>query len=213
MKRGSRGFTLIELLVVIAIIAILAAILFPVFARAREKARSTSCLSNVKQISLGTLMYINDHDEVMPMGRYPAPDVYSGQLYVAIAVHPYIGQGAISGWAGSNYGIWQCPSRRVSDAWYNGAYADYGYNTRLDRVALAEIRYPSQTAMWADTRYAHPTNNNIYGWYNFTSFTGFRVHYAHNEQTTVGFVDGHAKGLTQGQALASATTYPDGRDL
>jgi len=61
----SRGFTLIELLVVIAIIAILASILFPVFAQAREKARATSCLSNMKQISLGVLQYVQDYDEVM----------------------------------------------------------------------------------------------------------------------------------------------------
>ena len=62
----SRGFTLIELLVVIAIIAILAAILFPVFAQAREKARTTSCLSNTKQLSLGLLMYVQDYDETWP---------------------------------------------------------------------------------------------------------------------------------------------------
>ncbi len=62
----SRGFTLIELLVVIAIIAILAAIMFPVFAQAREKARQTSCLSNVKQETLGLLMYVQDYDETWP---------------------------------------------------------------------------------------------------------------------------------------------------
>ncbi len=67
-----RGFTLIELLVVIAIIAILAAILFPVFARAREKARQSSCLSNIKQLGLGMLMYTQDYDEVLPAGRYIA---------------------------------------------------------------------------------------------------------------------------------------------
>jgi prepilin-type N-terminal cleavage/methylation domain-containing protein len=60
------GFTLIELLVVIAIIAILAAILFPVFAQAREKARGISCLSNTKQLSLGLLMYVQDYDETWP---------------------------------------------------------------------------------------------------------------------------------------------------
>src|SRR5260370_34813798 len=60
------GFTLIELLVVIAIIAILAAILFPVFAQAREKARQVSCLSNIKQINLGWQMYMQDYDETWP---------------------------------------------------------------------------------------------------------------------------------------------------
>ena len=70
MKR--RGFTLIELLVVIAIIAILAAILFPVFARAREKARQASCSSNQKQIALGILMYAQDYDEAFPGFYYKA---------------------------------------------------------------------------------------------------------------------------------------------
>src|SRR5437764_7763601 len=64
LKRA--GFTLIELLVVIAIIAILAAILFPVFAQARAKARQTTCLSNVRQISLGFMMYVQDYDETFP---------------------------------------------------------------------------------------------------------------------------------------------------
>jgi len=68
--RRTRGFTLIELLVVIAIIAILAAILFPVFAQAREKARQSGCLSNAKQIALGVHMYIQDYDENTPGGCY-----------------------------------------------------------------------------------------------------------------------------------------------
>lgn len=67
--RTRQGFTLIELLVVIAIIAILAAILFPVFAQAREKARQTSCLSNAKQLANGTMMYVQDYDETMPRFR------------------------------------------------------------------------------------------------------------------------------------------------
>src|SRR5437870_10686078 len=64
-RKGKTGFTLIELLVVIAIIAILAAILFPVFAQAREKARGATCLSNAKQIGLGSMMYAQDYDEVL----------------------------------------------------------------------------------------------------------------------------------------------------
>jgi prepilin-type N-terminal cleavage/methylation domain-containing protein/prepilin-type processing-associated H-X9-DG protein len=77
LKPRQRGFTLIELLVVIAIIAILAAILFPVFAQAREKARSISCLSNMKQMALGVMMYVQDYDEVM----IPSTITYTGQAF------------------------------------------------------------------------------------------------------------------------------------
>jgi len=76
MKRGTRGFTLIELLVVIAIIAILAAILFPVFTQARAKARQISCLSNVKNLSLAILMYVDDYD-----GKFPLASTGFGNYY------------------------------------------------------------------------------------------------------------------------------------
>lgn len=69
-SNSNKGFTLIELLVVIAIIAILAAILFPVFAQAREKARQTSCLSNIKQLTLGWIMYAQDYDENFPQWKW-----------------------------------------------------------------------------------------------------------------------------------------------
>lgn len=80
-----RGFTLIELLVVIAIIAILAAILFPVFAKAREKARQTSCTSNEKQLALAVLQYVQDYDERFLIGNNngtsPAGEGWAGELY------------------------------------------------------------------------------------------------------------------------------------
>src|SRR5436305_12216001 len=90
-----RAFTLIELLVVIAIIAILAAILFPVFAQARERARMTGCLSNMKQIGTGLMMYVQDYDETYPRIRFVAYD------YVwRNAIQPYI----------KNKGVLNCPS-------------------------------------------------------------------------------------------------------
>ena len=72
-RRSRAGFTLIELLVVIAIIAILAAILFPVFAQARDKARQSSCLSNEKQMALGILAYTQDYDEIFPLSSSEVP--------------------------------------------------------------------------------------------------------------------------------------------
>jgi len=91
----SSGFTLIELLVVIAIIAILAAILFPVFAQAREKARSASCLSNLKQVALSIQMYAQDYDEIFPVG---AQNDWLNSW--PVLVQPYI----------KNLGVFRCPS-------------------------------------------------------------------------------------------------------
>jgi prepilin-type N-terminal cleavage/methylation domain-containing protein/prepilin-type processing-associated H-X9-DG protein len=99
MRRRGRGFTLIELLVVIAIIAILAAILFPVFARAREKARQTSCLSNVKQLDLAALMYAQDYDEWLPCDYYACNSSTTHARLVG-QILPYI----------KNQQIMYCPS-------------------------------------------------------------------------------------------------------
>ncbi len=88
-----RGFTLIELLVVIAIIAILAAILFPVFAKAREKARQISCASNEKQLGLGFLQYAQDNDEMLIPATYGQPQGWAGRIY------PYV----------KSVGVYKCP--------------------------------------------------------------------------------------------------------
>ncbi|MDX1934281.1 MAG: DUF1559 domain-containing protein [Capsulimonadales bacterium] len=115
--RKQNAFTLIELLVVIAIIAILAAILFPVFAQAREKARQTSCLSNNKQIGLAMMMYVQDYDEQFPnqpRGANPA----GGNWPELIAdIWPfYIGNyisAAPSDWSSPRGNVYACPSNTI----------------------------------------------------------------------------------------------------
>src|SRR5919199_214195 len=104
LRRKSSAFTLIELLVVIAIIAILAAILFPVFAQAREKARAISCMSNLKQIGTATMMYLQDYDETFPVG-YRDASVAGATTWFFTDINPYI-KDAPSG------GIRSCPSAK-----------------------------------------------------------------------------------------------------
>lgn len=101
-RRKSGAFTLIELLVVIAIIAILAAILFPVFAQAREKARQSSCLSNEKQMALGIMQYVQDYDETFPQAYWYKNDNNGNDGYVQWSglIQPYT----------KNAGVFVCPS-------------------------------------------------------------------------------------------------------
>lgn len=118
-----RGFTLIELLVVIAIIAILAAILFPVFAQARAKARQATCLSNFRQQSLGVNMYQQDYDELMPLiqtgGTYKSPpDTEIGQI-----IQPYL----------KNLQIYDCPSDPVNDTGRASIEVSYPPTTQQQR--------------------------------------------------------------------------------
>src|SRR3712207_4053553 len=95
-----RAFTLIELLVVIAIIAILAAILFPVFAQAREQARAAACGSNMRQLATGVMMYVQDHDECLPMvTNYAAAANAPDRVWMA-TIQPYV----------KNTGVFLCPS-------------------------------------------------------------------------------------------------------
>jgi prepilin-type N-terminal cleavage/methylation domain-containing protein/prepilin-type processing-associated H-X9-DG protein len=125
-----RGFTLIELLVVIAIIAILAAILFPVFARAREKARQSSCQSNLKQLGLGLTMYAQDYDERMSPRYYRYnPSVAGGPNWCDHLIQPYV----------KNAQVNLCPSTNSKSYGYNQDY--------LAGQALASIASPADTVM------------------------------------------------------------------
>ena len=126
---SSRGFTLIELLVVIAIIAILAAILFPVFAKAREKARQITCASNLKQIGLGLLQYVQDYDELMPRagGAVTYPD---GVQYMpwSTFITPYIKNGAGTSSVAQGGNVFKCPSNPSTSTAFAGEAGAYQYS-------------------------------------------------------------------------------------
>ncbi len=197
-KRG--GFTLIELLVVIAIIAILAAILFPVFARAREKARASSCLNNCKQMGVAVLMYAQDYDEMYVPSFTYGTCLWRGSNYSCtywfMNLQPYI----------MNEHVFICPS-----AYSKGAFSgdDYGINTSLCRTLawggtgtkMAEVKYPAMTFLIGDSDYCrnaavYATSNAyvIYGPESGTPscFSGF-MPARHNEGANIVFGDGHAK--------------------
>ena len=195
-----RGFTLIELLVVIAIIAILAAILFPVFARAREKARQASCQSNLKQILLGAHMYAQDYDETCVIGYD------NGRLWSDL-MQPYI----------KNTQLMVCPSGTYG-------YNSYGINSQgMFNPRLAQIQQPAQTIYFVDGKrinratpgfndrdpntwgsngqchwQVHAPNGG--GWNGGSCCTDSRrIDVRHNGMCNFGYADGHVK-TTNGMA-------------
>ena len=158
-RNRDTGFTLIELLVVIAIIAILAAILFPVFAQAREKARAASCLSNEKQMGIALMMYAQDYDETLPRAFTGGTAASPGRDWTTDLL-PYIKTGSTDDAAKVNatlaatrpdlfsaaHTFFQCPSKAPSRD-TRGFRRGYGYNNWLAQAAgtlMAEIQKPAE---------------------------------------------------------------------
>ncbi|NLC58377.1 MAG: prepilin-type N-terminal cleavage/methylation domain-containing protein [Armatimonadetes bacterium] len=210
--RSRRGFTLIELLVVIAIIAILAAILFPVFARARENARKASCLSNVKQLTSSMLMYAQDHDEkLLFYCDYFSPgNQCLPQSHWPYSLQPYV----------KNEKVFVCPGHGVQAGTLSYRCSGYAVNYRHvlrcwrgDEVncmtprAMASIERPAETLMIGDGEY----DDNSCGANNppalyctecwptggpctpSAKWSGLARR--HTDGGNYGFVDGHAKWL------------------
>ncbi|MFO7947123.1 MAG: DUF1559 domain-containing protein [Armatimonadota bacterium] len=192
-----KGFTLIELLVVIAIIAILAAILFPVFARAREKARQTSCLSNVKQIALGVMMYAQDYDETL-CGLSNASPAANNQWFEVL--QPYI----------KNKAILVCPSHDSGKLDISKEYPDfepsYGWNYRWIEfgTSLAAFEKPAQTVLLADCSRWHLDGTHGSPGSNYWPSP------RHNDGANFGFADGHAKWFNADKNWKDARSDDDG---
>ncbi|RYX83362.1 DUF1559 domain-containing protein [bacterium] len=186
------GFTLIELLVVIAIIAILAAILFPAFARARENARRTSCASNLKQIGLGVLQYQQDYDERYPIRAYgPSPGNYVvwGQV-----IQPYI----------KSTQLFQCPSNTKGQVITDGETAalpqvatGYAMNPRFDQLSTAAINEVSRKILVGE-RTSNYANSGMAWWdWGNSGSTGFANEGFGGHLGTMNllYADGHVKSL------------------
>ena len=220
-----KGFTLIELLVVIAIIAILAAILFPVFAKAREKARQTSCLSNVKQIVLGELMYAQDYDEKLPGGLFGwvAGNVCTGNMAASgtqytwrPAVYPYV----------KNQQIYHCPSAdSITGCASYGLNPNYANNNALAQITTpAGVTLIAEAAGWPKTppgtpldpeSWGNPTGNAQWqvAWPGTPQYDGTgcgnctrRPWAVHNGGLNCGFADGHAKWI-KGITLVTTSSF------
>jgi len=226
-NKTQRGFTLIELLVVIAIIAILASILFPVFARARENARRASCMSNLKQIGLATMMYVQDYDELYPLGIFGdigntganKRDKADGwcdnlpcDIFSVSDGHNAGGSGYIWSWMDllqpytKSVQVFICPSQKVAN------YGGYGYNSFINNlkhggipVNQAALDNVSITAMMMDC-------NNAYNTYaepqqdSFNPLKESRNCAPHLDGYNMAFADGHVKWLSKNNPIGIYTT-------
>lgn len=202
MVRRRQGFTLIELLVVIAIIAILAAILLPVFARARENARKSTCQNNLKQIGTAFAQYVQDYD-----GRYPSwfmnYQVNGVDMTWDYVIQPYV----------KNWGIIKCPSDSHSQhVTLNGIgsdmYRSYTYPRNVcgggagNSMLEAAVPAPASTVMIAEK-----DNDNVgnWNWYATAENLGDQIAWRHNGTANFLFADGHVKAFVGSNARYGGT--------
>jgi len=204
MKR--HGFTLIELLVVIAIIAILAAILFPVFARAREAARQASCLSNTRQYATATQMYLQDYEEAFPFSAMMSGTCVDTFYSV---VNPYVKNSQITVCPSEPQSMrlidlvgMPCPNSPPYDSYsVNGAVFINGFYPNVAPTQLASLMRPAETVMEYD-------GNTINGAYPSAQVQ--IVQPRHNENFNANFADGHAKVIKATDTNTSAPQFTVG---
>jgi len=200
-----KGFTLIELLVVIEIIAILAAILFPVFAKAREKARQATCVNNEKQIALAVMQYVQDYDETYPPGALGPPWVTAFATWMMWGGGP--SNTVIDSYI-KNGNVWYCPDARKAPWWTNSypqpTYCgSYGYNyIYMDTKSLASIASPANTVMGVENiptcdRCPPPSAG-------FLDPAAGGAEWRHSDGMNIMWADGHIKWIKNGEANVCA---------
>jgi prepilin-type N-terminal cleavage/methylation domain-containing protein/prepilin-type processing-associated H-X9-DG protein len=227
--RTKRGFTLIELLVVIAIIAILAAILFPVFAKAREKARTSACQSNLKQLALAIRMYAGDYDDTLVDSLDTFGSAWPSSW--VMRTYPYV----------KDYATYACPSDEnyvtSANPKVDGINTSYSYNFNVANLSEGGVLYPATCLMLVDGpihgrgqlgipngAYNVGTPANSYaGWFSRGAWQATVAYYPnpnadpegatiskfyrHSEGANYAFVDGHVKWMRLSQA-ATITPSP-----
>ena len=212
------GFTLIELLVVIAIIAILAAILFPVFARAREKARQASCQSNVKQITTAAIMYCQDYDETTPghgcgWRDYSLPQTNNECCY-AQKIQPYVKNTQLSACPSDPTRVAQPPPAGTARRDGNGYGGNLAYvEPRVGR-AISAIRSPAETIWYADADRGYIRAPTCCGVTTTTPLCTQaprvdNINWRHNEGANFGWVDGHVKWQKRSDSIQLTNYFWD----
>jgi len=222
-----RGFTLIELLVVIAIIAILAAILFPVFARARAQARNVACLSNVKQLGLGIQMYTQDYDEhiivFMHIPEFLAGIGKTGPIVSDWGANVHLWMDMLLPYV-KNYNIFACPLRDSEqiDFWWMGSnwmqgtrpcgYAANVYTLEWNTYpSLASFSIPSQSIALYEQRDLMPYGELCWFYMQPWRYNNFikPIRSGQNGVTNYVFIDGHAKSLRPASTISPPMWFMD----
>jgi len=197
----TRAFTLIELLVVIAIIAILAAMMLPALARAKDSARGAQCLSQMRQIGLAVRLYVDDHEDQLPRSQHSA--FSHGQLPWGRAIAPQLGRTEQT-WSNLLSGVYHCPADRRTQPWSYGQNVYFELNPDNDdyvgnpqtwrRVAM--IPHPSGTILQAEMSAGGPmteTADHIMAHFWVTLQDASDVdRLRHKGRSNYNFVDGHA---------------------
>lgn len=219
MTSAGKGFTLIELLVVIAIIAILAAILFPVFARARENARRASCQSNLKQLGISLTMYTQDYDETYPITAGGSPEVY---WYARI--EPYVKSRQVMVCPSFGFDPTNCGGADLylssNGSSYGGNIFVMGWRTAYAPATLAKIGTSAETILLSDSwggqngsyttcgSYAI-TNASMYNAWGAPYTDGFVATTRHLEGANIAFADGHVKWLKRDVVISTTNNLWD----